>query len=117
MQDYITTGTNEVAPYVAPLLAIPTASVIAGTGVVTPALKHTFKVMANPAKAKTTAGAMAATGLDAFGVAAGTRGLADMVGNRWLKGKFNWSDIPEFALNVADIIPGAAAINATVGAA
>lgn len=117
MQEYINTGQNEVAKYVAPLLGVPAASVLAGTGVVAPAVKQTIKTMMNPAAAKTTIGAVAATGLDAAGVAAGTRGLSDMVFNRWLKGKFKWSDIPEFALNVADVLPGAAAVNAAVGAA
>ena len=117
MQEYINTGQNEASKYVAPLLGVPVASVLAGTGLVAPAVKQTLKTMMNPVNAKTTAGAVAATGLDAAGVAAGTRGLSDMVFNRWLKGDFKWSDIPEFALHTVDVIPGAAAINATVGAA
>ena len=116
MQSYITTGANEVAPYFAPLLGIPAASVLASTGVVSPVLQQVFKTMMNPASAKTTLGALAATGLDASGVASGAAGMGNIAEN-WMRGDFAPSDIPAFALNAMDVIPGAAAVNATIGAA
>lgn len=116
MQSYITTGANEVAPYFAPLLGIPAASVLASTGVVAPVLQQVFKTMMNPASAKTTLGALAATGLDASGVAFGAAGMGNIAEN-WMRGDFAPSDIPAFALSAMDVIPGAAAVNATIGAA
>ena len=114
--DYMNYGQNKAASYLAPLLGIPATSVIASTGVVAPVIKSTLKTMMNPASAKTTAGALAATGLDATGVAFGSAGMGNTAEN-WMRGDFAPSDIPAFALNAIDAIPGAAAVNATIGAA
>lgn len=114
--DYMNYGRNEAASYLAPLLGIPAASVLASTGVLMPVAKQAFKTMMNPASAKTTVGALAATGLDATGVAFGAAGMGNIVEN-WMRGDFAPSDIPAFALNAMDAIPGAAAVNATIGAA
>jgi hypothetical protein len=114
--DYMNYGQNEAASYLAPLLGIPAASVLASTEVLMPVAQQVFKTMMNPASAKTTAGALAATGLDASGVAFGAAGMGNIAEN-WMRGDFAPSDIPAFALNAMDAIPGAAAINATIGAA
>lgn len=114
--DYMNYGQNKAATYLAPLLGIPATSVLASTGVLMPVAQRTLKTMMNPASAKTTAGALAATGLDASGVAFGAAGMGNIVEN-WMRGDFAPSDIPAFVLNAMDVIPGAAAVNATIGAA
>lgn len=114
--DYMNYGQNKAASYLAPLLGIPAASVLASSEVLMPVAQQVFKTMMNPASAKTTAGALAATGLDASGVAFGAAGMGNIAEN-WMRGDFAPSDIPAFALNAMDVVPGAAAINATIGAA
>ncbi len=69
---------------------------------ISPVITHGLTVLANPLAAKTTAGALIATGLDAAGTVYGIQANSDLI-NKWSSGRFNWADIPEFALN---LIPG-----------
>ena len=82
------------------------------TDAVLPSAGHVAKVMMNPATAETTVGAMAATAADAAGITYGLHRNSELIDN-WWNGQFQWSDIPEFGLNLFGAVP---AVNATMGA-
>ena len=47
-------------------------------------------------------GALTATGIDAAGTVYGLQRNSELL-NKWSNGQFNWSDVPEFGLNM---VPG-----------
>ena len=66
---------------------------------------HMFKVLGNPASAKTTAGAIAATAADAQGVISGMQGLTSSA-EKIKSGNYTWGDIPETILSGTVLLPG-----------
>ena len=63
-------------------------------------------VLGNPASASTTAGAMAATAVDAAGVVASAQGLSNSA-NKIKSGDYTWRDVPETVLSAMGALPGA----------
>lgn len=67
------------------------------------AAPHILPVIANPATASTTAGAVAATGLDASGLAMGLNQLNNYWNNRK---NLTWKDTPGILLSGLSLVPG-----------
>ena len=67
---------------------------------------NTFKVLLDPRKAATGIGQAAAATADFAGAMYGLERNGQLL-NKWGSGNFNWSDIPEFGLNLVGGIPAA----------
>lgn len=90
----------------APAAAIVAAPVIASSA---PAITHGLQVMVNPALAKTTAGAIGATALDASGLVASVEGLKDT--ERKIKNhEYTAKDVPMTILSGMGLLPGASVL-------
>lgn len=86
----------------------PAKAVTAAAALAVPYVPHILKVLANPMAAKTTAGMLTASGLDAAGTIYGLNRNSDLI-NKWASGKFDktnpldYTEPVEFGLN---LIPG-----------
>lgn len=115
-QENVVQPRERTAPYVAAgmagAFAAPTVLdlVSAGASFASPVIKqsipHVISVMSNPATANTTAGAMAATGAEAYGIAQSAHGLGKNAEDM-INGNYSVNEIPETLLNGMIMIPGA----------
>lgn len=65
---------------------------------------HATKVVMNPLAAETTVGSALGVGADAYLTATGLYNNSKLI-DKWGNGNFNWSDIPEFTLNILGATP------------
>ena len=97
---YRTRGSQGYGKLLAGTFGLPAATIVLSSlPSVAPAISHGLTVLANPLAANTTLGGLTAANIDAAGTIYGLQRNSELI-NKWSNGQFNYSDIPEFALNM-----------------
>ena len=109
IQEAINKGGRVMTGVLAGSAAIPLAAELSASPAIASGISNTLKVMGNPALAKTTTGAMAATGLDAYGLVSGAQGMANAF-DKATHGNFTYKDTLPTLLDATTLIPGSSAL-------